>query len=912
MTARDVPPGPDPARIEALSRTCAADPRSLHFVELGRLLLEAGDHRRAYDVLRTGLHHHPEHIDGHYHYGESRLRLGQLGPSIAEFEWVLRRAPAHVDALLALARAQSWDGRAHEARQTLERALAAAPDDPRPRAAIARLVETFTVARSLGPSAPAPSIIVDEGYREELAERDLSESITRESLATDDEPTAAQRYESLGPTAEQQTPDAPQLPPTGHARIPRPFEDDAPARAGLGPRATLGLLPADAPPAIGDRGTLQGTARPDVRAPRRLPPGAGKALADPLDDRSPPLDATRELRAADLHRAGVSAPLAATRELELADLHRAGVSAPLAATRELEPADLHRAGVSAPRAATREREPADLHRAGVSPPLEATRELELADLRRAGVSAPRAPAHDGQAEDDRRAGLPRAPDGAPTPRTPERPADHRSPRPEDRVADDGPIRRVGPADRLPRSTLDRAWLDFDPDALPPLDPPTDPAAGPREPPTDPARAPHPPGPFNAPRRDPTTSDAPRPEGRATVDTRAARRAAASAGLPHPDDEAASAPGAIAARPHADGDRLSRPRGDIPHPDDDPARPHIDRRRAALDADIPHPDDDAPPRQRTFGADHALPADASARALPPMRREDVDQLRDGTSVLPRERVARRASAEVQRARHSEPPPPDPIDGLDDDDATDATDAIAAPDLDDRAPAPRPATRRLDTGPERPAIRAPAGPRPASEPEREPPPASRNDGTRRIDTGARRRGEDRRPPPADAACARFSTSLRARHRAIDDHPAPRRAIDDHPPRPTASPSTATPAPRRLAIDDHPAPRRLAIDDHPAPRRLAIDDHPAPRHRAIDHAPPAAAPRRPAPPPPAGDPPTLPADPDRLRDAEPADSPATVGAAIAWDALPSAPSADADPQRVGAADSRPPAPTDAAATR
>ena len=53
-----------PSLIEKYEQILAADPRSLIFVELARALLDRGDPRRAMEVCRAGLEHHPGSILG--------------------------------------------------------------------------------------------------------------------------------------------------------------------------------------------------------------------------------------------------------------------------------------------------------------------------------------------------------------------------------------------------------------------------------------------------------------------------------------------------------------------------------------------------------------------------------------------------------------------------------------------------------------------------------------------------------------------------------------------------------------------------------------------------------------------------------------------------------------------------------
>ncbi len=528
MSPPDGSPAEIAARIDALERICARDPSSARFVELGRLLLDVDRGRRAFTVLQRALDHQPDDLEGHLLLGEARLRLGQLGESIAEFEWVLDRDPDNIDALLLLARALEWDGRAMPARATLDRAMRAAPDDPRARQALRRLDEAGRGASADG------SLSSDD---DTAASRYDAFAPGLDSLdGNDEEPTAAMARDALV------GPEDPPTAPSGELPFDRPFGAPAARPATPDDRGTLAqgsnaIMPRLASP-LGDRSTLAqvsgGRRGPGGRSTiargspldnrdtvAEDPPSAdGPVARRPIDDRSTfrgmgrdaardvPRDlaptgpgvagqsllpgvisagrgrvgATRELSAERLAagpRPAAAQILEATRELRADDL--AAGAAGLRGAEPEAPADDGRAlqtdakaQPAAPPTAARS-EPAAAS-APEAPPgvLEATRELRVDDLRRAGVAGDAQPTGDPSRP---------APDaGPPVKATRELQADdlrrgaQAGPHGTKAIRRDGLVEPERPlhAHRRPRSTVDRAWLAVDPHDAQAEDQPTSP------------------------------------------------------------------------------------------------------------------------------------------------------------------------------------------------------------------------------------------------------------------------------------------------------------------------------------------------------------------------------------------------------------------------------------------------------
>jgi tetratricopeptide (TPR) repeat protein len=99
--------------------------------------------RTASDEARQALAHSPDHALAHMVLGLCDLRLGRRADGLASLGAAVRCSPDLVEPNLHLGEALAEDGRVDEARGYLEQAARLArPDDPRPRAALARLPGT--------------------------------------------------------------------------------------------------------------------------------------------------------------------------------------------------------------------------------------------------------------------------------------------------------------------------------------------------------------------------------------------------------------------------------------------------------------------------------------------------------------------------------------------------------------------------------------------------------------------------------------------------------------------------------------------------------------------------------------------------------------------------------------------------
>lgn len=102
---------------EKLAQILTADPRSRVFVELGRALIEQGDHQRAADVLRSGLVHHTDSAMARVLLGRALLALGRPGEAVEPLAQALVLNPA--------------DARARQLLEQAQEAIPALPPEPR-------------------------------------------------------------------------------------------------------------------------------------------------------------------------------------------------------------------------------------------------------------------------------------------------------------------------------------------------------------------------------------------------------------------------------------------------------------------------------------------------------------------------------------------------------------------------------------------------------------------------------------------------------------------------------------------------------------------------------------------------------------------------------------------------------------
>ncbi len=123
-----------PSLIEKYEQILAADPRSLIFVELARALLDRGDPRRAMEVCRAGLEHHPGSILGRITWGRALLEAGDLPGAQGQFDAAIGIDPGTPYAHNLVGDALVAAGHFREALPVLARAAELQPGDARARA----------------------------------------------------------------------------------------------------------------------------------------------------------------------------------------------------------------------------------------------------------------------------------------------------------------------------------------------------------------------------------------------------------------------------------------------------------------------------------------------------------------------------------------------------------------------------------------------------------------------------------------------------------------------------------------------------------------------------------------------------------------------------------------------------------
>lgn len=119
--------------IEKYQQILAADPRSLIFVELARALLERGDSRRAMEVCRAGLEHHPKSILGRITWGRALLQAGDAKGAGDQFDVAIGIDPGTPYAYNLVGDALVAAGLHREALPVLTRAVELQPGDAQAR-----------------------------------------------------------------------------------------------------------------------------------------------------------------------------------------------------------------------------------------------------------------------------------------------------------------------------------------------------------------------------------------------------------------------------------------------------------------------------------------------------------------------------------------------------------------------------------------------------------------------------------------------------------------------------------------------------------------------------------------------------------------------------------------------------------
>lgn len=121
--------GPADDELKSLAERVRTAPRSLAFVPYADLLRRAGRVPEAFQVIRTGLKHHPEHVTALVVLARIHLENGQRALALAVLGDCLRLDPENVAAGSLMVELMLGDGRVDPARILLERLLSSVPGD---------------------------------------------------------------------------------------------------------------------------------------------------------------------------------------------------------------------------------------------------------------------------------------------------------------------------------------------------------------------------------------------------------------------------------------------------------------------------------------------------------------------------------------------------------------------------------------------------------------------------------------------------------------------------------------------------------------------------------------------------------------------------------------------------------------
>jgi predicted regulator of Ras-like GTPase activity (Roadblock/LC7/MglB family) len=149
--------------IRLLTAQLAADPASLVFIPLAEALRRRGQLEPARKVAVTGLHRYPDLADAHDLLARVLGDQRDFERAFDEWDIALRLDPDHAGAHKGIGFLYFVAGDAARAREHLERAAAALPDDAGVRAALERVRAGAPAARPL-PVAEPPTAVAT-GHR---------------------------------------------------------------------------------------------------------------------------------------------------------------------------------------------------------------------------------------------------------------------------------------------------------------------------------------------------------------------------------------------------------------------------------------------------------------------------------------------------------------------------------------------------------------------------------------------------------------------------------------------------------------------------------------------------------------------------------------------------------------------------
>ena len=137
--------------VQRWSEELARDPASLVFVQLGDALRKQGRLEVALKIALRGLERHPGHLAAHDLIARIAVDRQDFDRAFAEWEAVLRIAPAHVGAMKGLAYLCFQQGRLEEAKRFLSQAASVSGGSD-----VDSALETVRRTSANSPTLPAP------------------------------------------------------------------------------------------------------------------------------------------------------------------------------------------------------------------------------------------------------------------------------------------------------------------------------------------------------------------------------------------------------------------------------------------------------------------------------------------------------------------------------------------------------------------------------------------------------------------------------------------------------------------------------------------------------------------------------------------------------------------------------------
>jgi len=194
--------------VEKYELILSADPRSRIFVELGRALIERGDHARAVEVLRGGLAHHTDSVQARVLLGRALLSMRRPAEAVDPLAQALALTPGdpRIQLLLDQAMASSRAAEAPEEVELIETEAAPVGDElpaatPLPAALDLALLGADAPAERKEPTGSIPLVAPPDA------------PVTQSAAAAPAAPVTPRHAPPVAPRAAPAEPEPPAPPP---------------------------------------------------------------------------------------------------------------------------------------------------------------------------------------------------------------------------------------------------------------------------------------------------------------------------------------------------------------------------------------------------------------------------------------------------------------------------------------------------------------------------------------------------------------------------------------------------------------------------------------------------------------------------------------------------------------------------